>query len=336
MVSSMPDADARRTELLLEVETCIAENLRLLKPVTASWQPSDFLPDLTSENWVEPVREFRDAARGLSDELLVVIVGDTITEEALPSYQTALSRFREVADDSGTSDRPWAQWSRGWTAEEKRHGDLLSTYLYLTGRVDMRAVEVTTQHLLRNGFTMNDGGDLVKGVIFTSFQERATKISHGNCGKLAESFGDGCLRKICATIAGDEARHESAYKLFVKKIVEVAPECAVTAFLDVMKNRITMPASLMDNSDEPGLFAGYSLVAERIGVYTASDYADILQHLVEYWNIAELSNLSGKAAQAQEYLCGLPLRYRRAAERRRAKARREPNPSFRWIFGRSV
>ncbi len=29
----------------------------------------------------------------------------------------------------------WAQWSRGWTAEEKRHGDVTRTYLYLSGRL---------------------------------------------------------------------------------------------------------------------------------------------------------------------------------------------------------
>jgi acyl-[acyl-carrier-protein] desaturase len=38
----------------------------------------------------------------------------------------------------------WAQWVRQWTSEENRHGDLLNKYLYLSGRVNMREVEMTT------------------------------------------------------------------------------------------------------------------------------------------------------------------------------------------------
>ena len=45
-----------------------------------------------------------------------------------------------------------------------------------------------------------------RGFIYTSFQERATKISHGNVGKLLAAAGDPFGAKICARIAGDEAR----------------------------------------------------------------------------------------------------------------------------------
>ena len=38
----------------------------------------------------------------------------------------------------------WAKWIRAWTGEENRHGDLLSKYLYLCGRVNMREMEITT------------------------------------------------------------------------------------------------------------------------------------------------------------------------------------------------
>ena len=33
---------------------------------------------------------------------------------------------------------PWGIWTRAWTAEENRHGDLMNKYAYLSGRVDMR------------------------------------------------------------------------------------------------------------------------------------------------------------------------------------------------------
>ncbi len=37
-------------------------------------------------------------------------------------------------DETGAQSHPWAVWTRHWTAEENRHGNLLNKYLYLSGR----------------------------------------------------------------------------------------------------------------------------------------------------------------------------------------------------------
>jgi acyl-[acyl-carrier-protein] desaturase len=70
-------------------------------------------------------------------------------------------------------------------------------------------------------------------------------------------------------------------------------------------------------------------------VYTAGDYADIVEHLVATWRIADRS-VSGKAARAQDYLC-------RHAERCRTIAAHVDDTSagvepvrFSWIFDRAV
>jgi hypothetical protein len=128
----------------------------LLETGEKAWQPQDFVPDLTQENWVDggcdddseakgtppscaeranvrdaEVKEFREMAESLPDETLVVstcpvlsgsqmilmicksssiasqiastltrrdvaaqvLVGDMVTEEALPTYQTLLNTF---------------------------------------------------------------------------------------------------------------------------------------------------------------------------------------------------------------------------------------------------
>lgn len=49
-----------------------------------AWQPSDFVPESFGDDddgFLEEVREMRQVARGLPDELLVVLIGDMITEE---------------------------------------------------------------------------------------------------------------------------------------------------------------------------------------------------------------------------------------------------------------
>lgn len=323
-----------RFEVIKSMEGYLSDKVdTLLKPVNESWQPNDFLPDMSTENWHEQIEDFRDKAEALPDELLVVLVGDAVTEEALPTYQTWLNRLEGVTDVTGTSESPWAKWSRGWTSEENRHGDLLNKYLYLTGRVDMRAVEVTIHNLINNGFNPGTENDPYLGFIYTSFQERATKISHTNVAKLALKAGDDKLQRICGMIAGDEARHERAYRLFMSKIFELDPAQAILSFAKMMRTKITMPADLMGDYNDENLFSKFSNVAQKIEVYTVKDYADIIGNLVRGWNIEKLSGLSGVAAKAQDYLCGLSERYMNLAGRLSFSG---TAGKFSWIFDREV
>jgi acyl-[acyl-carrier-protein] desaturase len=327
------EVDSSRFEVIKSIEGFVSEHVdELLRPVSESWQPSDFLPDPSAPDLSEKLSALRDHAKALPDELLIVLVGDMITEEALPTYQTWLNRLRGITDETGVSDKPWALWSRGWTAEENRHGDLLNRYLYLTGRVNMRAVETTIHHLIREGFDPQTDNDPYLGFIYTSFQERATKISHRSVATLAKKAGEETLHTICGIIAGDEARHEKAYKLFMSKIFELDPSEAIQSFAIMMKRKITMPAVGMHDGTDHQLFAKFSRVAQRIGVYTAHDYAEIIRELVQHWKIESLKGLSGAAAHAQDYLCSLPERYQKLAERIVTGGKQ----SFSWIYSREV
>lgn len=322
-----------RMEVVKSIEPFVGTQLGdLLKPVAESWQPSDFLPDMASEAWRDEIAAFQARAKAIPDDLLVVLIGDMVTEEALPSYQTWINRLNGVTDMSGVSDSAWARWSRGWTAEENRHGDLLNRYLYLTGRVDMRAVETTIHHLIKEGFNPQTDNDPYLGFIYTSFQERATKISHRNVAKLAKRAGEEKLHEICGLIAGDEARHERAYKLFMEKIFEVDPKEAVASFAVMMKKKIAMPAYLMHDGSDMNLYTKFSSIAQSIGVYTVIDYAEIIEDLVSHWHVPSLSGLSDAAAKAQDYLCTLAERYKKLAERMTFDTR----GSISWIYGREV
>ena len=306
-----------------------------------AWQPQDFLPDLTKDNWQETIKDVRDQAAMVPDELLVVLIGDMITEEALPTYQTLLNTFEGCDDPTGDTNSAWARWSRGWTSEENRHGDLLNKYLYLGGRCDMRNIEVTIQHLITNGFNPGAQKDPYRGFVYTSFQERATKISHGNVGKLARDVGDKNLGRICAKIAGDEGRHEKAYQTFCSEILKCDPDGLISVFGDMMRGQIVMPAVLMTDGIDKHLYDNFSNVAQRLGVYTALDYADILQHLVKTWDLENLEGLSAETEKERDYICRLPDRYRKLAERSMNKKKKAtedevPMKSFNWIYGRKA
>ncbi|MGV7428817.1 acyl-ACP desaturase, partial [Mycobacterium kansasii] len=84
------------------------------------------------------------------------------------------------------------------------------------------------------------------------------------------------------------------------------------------------------------LFENFSSVAQRLGVYTAKDYADILEFLVGRWNIEKVTGLSSEGNKAQDYVCGLAPRIRRLEERAVGRAKQKGIAPFSWIFGKEV
>ncbi|GAA4033706.1 acyl-ACP desaturase [Flavobacterium cheonhonense] len=287
---------------------------QFLIPVEKIWQPSDLLPNSEEDNFMEEVKELREIAKDLPYDFWVVMVGDTITEEALPTYESWLMEVEGV-DNEGRNG--WSKWVRQWTGEENRHGDLLNKYLYLSGRVNMREVEVTTQHLINDGFDIGTGRDPYKNFVYTSFQELATYVSHNRVSQIAKQYGDKKLSKLCKLIAGDEMRHHHAYSEFVNQIFKVDPSEMMLAFQYMMKQKITMPAHFLRESGEKisTAFEEFSNSAQKIGVYTASDYVDIMQKLIEKWEIDKIGNLTAEAEKARDYLMKLPERMAKISER---------------------
>ena len=316
----------------LEVMQFLEKNVdsfvdQFLIPVEQIWQPSDFLPNSENENFFEEVKELREIAKDLPYDFWVVMVGDTITEEALPTYESWLMEVEGV-DNEGRNG--WSKWVRQWTGEENRHGDLLNKYLYLSGRVNMREVEITTQHLINDGFDIGTGKDPYKNFVYTSFQELATFISHNRVSQLAKQYGDKKLSKVCKMIAGDEMRHHHAYSEFVNQIFKVDPSEMMLAFQYMMKQKITMPAHFLRESGEKisTAFEEFSNSAQKLGVYTANDYVDILQKLVDKWEISKMTNLTDEAEKARDYLMKLPARMAKISER---LVLPEETKIFKWV-----
>lgn len=307
-----------------DVDTLIQ---KYLIPIEDIWQPSDFLPNPDSNSFFDEIKEIRELAKELPYDFWVVLVGDMITEEALPTYESWLM---EVEGIGQTERNGWSKWVRHWTAEENRHGDVLNKYLYLSGRVNMKEIEKTTQYLISDGFDIGTDRDPYKNFVYTSFQELATYISHNRVSKIAKAKGNKQLAKMCRIVAGDEMRHHNAYSEFVRRIFEVDPSQMMMAFHYMMKRKIVMPAHFLRESGDKisSAFEEFSNTAQRIGVYTAMDYVETLEKLIKTWDLDKISNLTDEAEKARDYLMKLPARMSRIAERLTIP---ENSFKFKWV-----
>ncbi len=329
----MIELNTKKNEVMLYIEQFVDSiSEKYLKPIETNWQPTDLLPDTACiDTFVRKLKDLQESAKELSYDFWLVLIGDTVTEEALPTYESWLAALDGV--DIGKPGG-WGEWSRKWTAEENRHGDVLSRYLYLSGRVDMQAVETSVQYLLSDGIDIQTNNDPYRTFVYTSFQELATNISHRRVATLANKNDNHTLAKICGMIAADEARHAKAYGSFVEKIFEVDPNEMMVAFADMMKKKIVMPAhNLREVGSKIGeAFESFSDAAQRLGVYTSVDYIDIIESLTKEWDISNMVGLDDAGEQARDYIMYLPDRLRRVLSRFKQP---ESEYQFNWVLPRT-
>ena len=115
--------------------------------------------------------------------------------------------------------------------------------------------------------------------------------------------------------------------------MDVDANDAILAFRGMMGSQLVMPGRKMHDGQDPNLFNHFSIIAQRLNIYTAHDYAKIIGHLVKTWDIASRS-VSGKAAKAQEYLCKQAERYKWLADEFAARLEEQAPMKFSWIHDR--
>ena len=93
-----------------------------------------------------------------------------------------------------------------------------------------------------------------------------------------------------------------------------------------------MPAHLMYDGKDGNLFGHFSYVVQRLGVYTARNYDNILEFLVKRWNVQKIDGISSKGRKDQAYLCILAPCIRNLDERVQEREKQERTCAFSWIF----
>ena len=205
----------------------------------------------------------------------------------------------------------------------------MNKYLWMSGKVSLKPIETTIQNLIGSGMNPKTENNPYLGFVYTSFQERATKISHGNTARFAKDHGDETSAKICGIIAADEgpprdclpANHRGGDEARpgrrrprVRGHDEEADRHARAPHGRRRASRAHRPRSL--------LRFRHGRRGHRHD--TAEDYASIMEHLIKRWNIADVNCESGEAAEAQEFLMKQPARIRKLAAFGKRKKEKTP------------
>ena len=167
-----------QVRLLLDLEPVVEENLNRHLKVTKDWMPHDYIPwsrgkdfaFLGGEDW-------RPEDSALDPVAKTSMIVNLLTEDNLPSYH------RIIHQQFG-QDGAWGNWVGRWTAEEGRHGIALRDYLVVTRGVDPVQLEDLRMQHMTAGYD-REQMSMLHTVVYVSFQELATRVSHRNTGSSA-------------------------------------------------------------------------------------------------------------------------------------------------------
>ncbi|MDX2206302.1 MAG: acyl-ACP desaturase [Gemmatimonadales bacterium] len=296
----------RKVEVLRDLEPLVHELMAEHEAKRELWFPVELLAPAEGADAEEHRQTLIERVRGIPDACRAALALNTLTEEGLPHFHRLLATH--LGDDSH-----WRRWNNLWTAEEDRHGAVLSDYMRDTGAVDQRRMEELKFEYIKAGFHPEWDLDPYRVFVYTTLQERATQQSHGNTGKVIEEY-EPLLGGILRRIAMEEARHFSFYRRIFTEILARDPSEALRSALFVM------PAIDMPGITIPG-FKEFAEVIRRAGIYGPRDYLRIVQDALAHWKIDTITGLDELGQKAQEKLLEIPSRLGRIADLVEARSR---------------
>nr|WP_090280103.1 acyl-ACP desaturase [Mycolicibacterium komanii]CRL76210.1 fatty acid desaturase, type 2 [Mycolicibacterium komanii] len=280
--------------LLQELEPVVEKYLNRHLTMRKDWNPHDYIPWSDGKNYYALGGEdWHPEQSQLSEVAQVAMIQNLLTEDNLPSYH------REIAMNMGM-DGAWGQWVNRWTAEENRHGIALRDYLVVTRAVDPVQLEQLRIEQVTRGFSpgQNQQGDLFAeslfdSVIYVTFQELATRVSHRNTGKACnETIAD----QLLARVSADENLHMIFYRDVSEAGFEIAPDQAMHSLHRVLRN-FKMPGYTVPE------FRRKAVIIAVGGVYDPRIHLDdVVMPVLKKWRIFEREDFTGEAARMRDDL----------------------------------
>jgi acyl-[acyl-carrier-protein] desaturase len=279
-----------QTALLRELDQVVVGELNRHEKVAKEWFPHEYVPWSQGRSFdgLMGGEAWSESDSGISDVARSALIVNLLTEDNLPSYH------HEIALTFGR-DAAWGEWVHRWTAEEGRHAIAMRDYMLVTRLVDPVALERFRMKHMSEGYTLAHSGELMSSLAYVSFQELATRVSHRNTGKYTK---DPMCEGLLSRIAADENLHMIFYRNLMDAALQISPDQAMVAILDVVKN-FEMPGTGI-----PG-FQRKAVEMAVEGIYDLRQHKDeVLEPVLRFWKVFELEGLSAEGEAARTELAG--------------------------------
>lgn len=288
--------DLTDLQLLTELEPVVEKNVNRHLTMRKDWNPHDYIPWSDGKNYYAlGGKDWDPEESKLSEVAQVAMLTNLLTEDNLPSYH------REIAMNF-SMDGPWGFWVNRWTAEENRHGIALRDYLVVTRSIDPVELEQLRIEQVTRGFSPGQNqqieadlfaDSLFDSVIYVTFQELATRVSHRNTGKACnETVADQLLQRVSA----DENLHMIFYRDVSAAGFDIAPNQAMHSLHKVLTN-FKMPGYTIPD------FRRKAVTIASGGVYDPRIHLDdVVMPVLKKWRIFERDDFTGEAARLRDEL----------------------------------
>jgi acyl-[acyl-carrier-protein] desaturase len=277
-----------QTQMLLELEQVVEENLNRHLTVAKEWFPHEYVPWSEGRNFDGPLQgdPWSPEDSPMSDVARSSLIVNLLTEDNLPSYH------HEIAILFGR-DAAWGDWVHRWTAEEGRHGIAIRDYLLTSRAVDPVQLERLRMDHMSTGYESAHSEDLIRSLAYVSFQELATRVSHRNTGRLTD---DPVADALLAKVAADENLHMIFYRNLLSAALELSPNQTMRAITDVVTT-FQMPGTDI---------AGFQRKAVEMaiaGVYDLRQHRDeVVAPVLRFWKVFEVEGLDAEGEKARQEL----------------------------------
>ncbi|BAV42483.1 acyl-[acyl-carrier protein] desaturase [Mycobacterium ulcerans subsp. shinshuense] len=281
-------------QLLHELQPVVENLLNRHISMFKEWNPHDYVPWSDGKNYYAlDGQDWEPGQSQLTDVAQVAMVQNLLTEDNLPSYH------REIAMNF-SMDGPWGQWVNRWTAEENRHSTALRDYLVVTRAVDPVELEKLRLEQMTRGFSpgQNQQGDLFAesvfdSVLYVSFQELATRVSHRNTGKASN---DPIAEQLMARVSHDENLHMIFYRDVSAAGLDIAPNQAMKSVHRILRN-FKMPGFTVPE------FRRKAVIIAVGGIYDPRIHLnEVVMPVLKKWRIFEREDFTGEAAWMRDDL----------------------------------
>ena len=283
-------------QLLRELEPVVEKSVNRHLTMRKDWNPHDYIPWSDGKNYYAlGGKDWDPEESKLSEVAQVAMLTNLLTEDNLPAYH------REIAMNF-SMDGPWGFWVNRWTAEENRHGIALRDYLVVTRSIDPVELEMLRMEQVTRGFSPGQNqqveadlfaDSLFDSVIYVTFQELATRVSHRNTGKACnETVADQLLQRVSA----DENLHMIFYRDVSAAGFDIAPNQAMNSLHKVLSN-FKMPGYTIPD------FRRKAVTIASGGVYDPRIHLDdVVMPVLKKWRIFEREDFTGEAARQRDEL----------------------------------